>query len=147
MRSHGVLSATVDAHVAFHDVDMVSVVWHGHYLKYLENARWALMDRIGFGLDAMRGSGFVWPIVEVHVKYINAARFGDRLEVRASLVEWRNRLVINYLIRRADSEERVARGRTIQVAVEAASGTLQFTSPPLLLDRVQRALESAGSGS
>ena len=35
MRKEGILSATIDVQVAFHDVDMVQVVWHGHYSKYL----------------------------------------------------------------------------------------------------------------
>ena len=51
MRKEGAISATIEAKVAFHDIDIVGVMWHGHYLKYLENARWALMDRIGFGFE------------------------------------------------------------------------------------------------
>ena len=136
MRKHGVLEATVEAHVAFHDVDVAGVVWHGHYLKYLENARWALMARLDFGLDAMIASGYVWPIVDVHVKYVRAARFGDRLTVQASLVEWENRLTLNYLVTHAATAQRVARARTVQVAVEASTGTLQFVTPAVLLERV-----------
>jgi acyl-CoA thioester hydrolase len=49
MRREGAISVTIEATVAFHDIDVIGVMWHGHYLKYLENARWALMDRIGFG--------------------------------------------------------------------------------------------------
>lgn len=139
MRKHGVLEATVEAHVAFHDVDVAGVVWHGHYLKYLENARWALMARLDFGLDAMIASGYVWPIVDVHVKYVQAARFGDRLTVQASLVEWENRLTLNYLVKQAATDERVARARTVQVAVEASSGVLQFATPAVLLERVAAA--------
>lgn len=139
MRKEGAISEIIEATVAFHDIDVVGVMWHGHYLKYLENARWALMDRIGFGFQAMRDSGYAWPIVEMHVKYVHAAKLGDRLRVRASLVEWQNRLVFNYLVTRAD-EERVARAKSVQVAVDVNSGALQFTTPQLLLDCVQRAL-------
>jgi acyl-CoA thioester hydrolase len=127
MRKHGVLEATVEAHVAFHDVDVAGIVWHGHYLKYLENARWALMDRL----------------IEVHVKYVQAARFGDRLAVQASLVEWENRLTINYLVKQAATQERVARARTVQVAVEASTGVLQFATPAVLLERVAAATRGA----
>ena len=84
------------------------MVWHGHYLRYLENARWALMNTIGFGLQDMIDSGYLWPIVDLHVKYVRAARFGDRLRVRASLVEWEQRLAINYLV--TDLARRRARG-------------------------------------
>jgi acyl-CoA thioester hydrolase len=143
MRRQGPLTASIETVVAFHDVDLAAVVWHGHYLKYLENARWALMDRIGFGLDAMRASGYGWPIVELHVKYVKAARVGDRLRVQASLTEWLNRLVVNYLVVDARSEERVARAQTVQAAVELASGVLQFETPPILLDRIETSLSSS----
>jgi acyl-CoA thioester hydrolase len=139
MRKQGIFATTVEVLVPFHDVDVAGVVWHGHYLKYLENARWALMARLDFGLDAMIASGYVWPIVDVHVKYVQAARFGDRLTVRASLVEWENRLTLNYLVTQAATDERVARARTIQVAVEASSGVLQFATPAVLLERVAAA--------
>jgi acyl-CoA thioester hydrolase len=140
MRKEGAINAVVEATVAFHDIDVIGVMWHGHYLKYLENARWALMDRIGYGYEVMRDSGYAWPIVEMHVKYVHAARLGDQLRVRASLVEWENRLVINYLVVRAD-EERLARAKSVQVAVDAHSVALQFTTPQPLLDCVQRALQ------
>jgi acyl-CoA thioester hydrolase len=87
MRKHSAISAQIICEVAFADVDLAQVVWHGHYLRYLENARWALMRMIGFDLQDMIDSGYLWPIVDLHVKYVRAARFGDRLRVRASLVE------------------------------------------------------------
>jgi acyl-CoA thioester hydrolase len=139
MRKQGRLSATIPATVAFHDVDLACVVWHGHYLKYLENARWALMESIGFGVQAMLDSGYGWPIVELHVKYVKAARIGDRLEVRCSLAEWQNRLVMNYLVTN-EQGERVARASTVQVAVELATGVLQFATPQILLQRIDAAL-------
>jgi acyl-CoA thioester hydrolase len=139
MRRQGILDATVEAIVAFHDVDVAGVVWHGHYLKYLENPRWALMERLDFGLDAMIASGYAWPIVEAHVKYVHAARFNDRLAVQASLVEWQSRLTVNYLITNAATAERVARARTVQVAVAASTGVLQFATPAVLLERVAAA--------
>ena len=145
MRKQGILETTVEALVAFHDVDLAGVVWHGHYLKYLENARWALMTRLDFGLDAMIASGYAWPIVEAHVKYVRAARFGDRLAVQASLVEWQNRLTVNYLVTHAATAARVARARTVQVAVEAATGALQFATPAVLLERVAAATSRAAA--
>src|SRR6187551_1146538 len=143
MRKQGVLEATVEAHVAFHDVDLAGVVWHGHYMKYLENARWAVMDRIGFGLQAMMSSGFIWPVVGLEVKYIRAARYGERLRVQASIVEWDAKLVLNYLMLDAKDGSRVGRAQTTQVAVERETGTLQLVSPACLIDRVRAALKEA----
>ncbi len=140
MRKTGPCSQSTEVVVAFHDVDVMAVVWHGHYLKYLENARWALMDRLGYGYEVMVASGYLWPIIETHVRHVRAARFGDRLNVMASLVEWQNRLAINYLVTDAATRERVARARTVQVAVDRASGELQFVSPAAFVRQIEAAL-------
>lgn len=140
MRAPGVVSADTEVEVRFHDVDMVGVVWHGHYLRYLENARWVLMDRLGYGFDRMVASGYAWPIVELHTKYLRPARFGDRLRVRASLVEWEQRLAVNYLVTSAGDGARVLRGRSVQVAVAGRTGELQFACPAEFVECVRAAM-------
>jgi acyl-CoA thioester hydrolase len=142
MRRHGDISAEIEVEVPFHDVDLARVVWHGHYLKYFENARWVLMDRIGYGLQCMLDSGYGWPVVDLQVKYLRVSRYGERLRVRASLVEWENRLVINYLVTDIVTGARVARGQTVQVTVEMATGTLQFVMPAAFHERVRATLDA-----
>lgn len=140
MRKTGFCSQTTEVVVPFHDVDVMAVVWHGHYLKYLENARWALMDRLGYGYEIMVESGYLWPIIEAHVRYVRAAKFGDRLNVTASLIEWQNRLAINYLVTDSVTRARVARARTVQAAVERATGELQFVSPAPFVRQIEASL-------
>ena len=141
MRKQSAISAEISCEVGFHDVDLAQVVWHGHYLKYLENARWALMRIIGFDLQDMLDSGYLWPLVDLRVKYVRAARYADRLRVRASLVEWQQRLAVNYLVTDAADGARVVRAQTVQVAVRPPdpahpTGELLFVMPPCLTDRV-----------
>ncbi len=140
MRKPGIVAAEIEFDVAFHDVDLVGVVWHGHYLKYFENARWALMDRLGFGFQRMVDSGYAWPVVEMQAKYLHAARFGERLRARAGLVEWESRLVVNYLVTRVADSVRIARAQSVQVAVDGRSGELQFACPDEFLAAVRRAV-------
>ncbi|MGE8385221.1 MAG: acyl-CoA thioesterase, partial [Pseudomonas putida] len=45
--AESLLQAEVEVLVPFFDVDMMEVVWHGHYVKYLEVARCALLDKLG----------------------------------------------------------------------------------------------------
>ncbi len=143
MRLLGPVTAEIHFDVSFHDVDMVGVVWHGHYLRYLEDARWALMRELDFGLEKMVASGFAWPIVEIQAKYLSPARFGDRLRARASLVEWESRLAVNYLITHAGTGSRILRARTVQVAVDGRTGELQFASPAEFIQCVRVAIERA----
>lgn len=140
MRSKGVLQAEVELQVQFYDVDMMEVVWHGHYVKYFEQARCALLDKLGHNYQQMRDAGYAWPVIDLQVRYIRGAQFGQRIRVRADLVEWESRLKINYLINDAASGERMTRGSSVQVAVEIATREMQFTSPAVLVEAVQRAL-------
>lgn len=137
MRKHSAISEHIRCQVAFHDVDLAQVVWHGHYLRYLENARWALMRRLNFDLPTMMASGYLWPIVDLRVKYIRTANFEDQLDVRASLMEWQQRMVINYLVTDVRDGARVARAQTTQVAVRADNKELQLTSPRPFIERVE----------
>ena len=54
----------------FHDVDSIGVAWHGHYAKYFEIARCALLDSFGYGYNAMRESGFSWPVIDMRIRYV-----------------------------------------------------------------------------
>lgn len=133
------LSATVDIEVPFHDVDVMAVVWHGHYIKYFEIARCALLRLFNYDYPQMRASGYAWPIVECQLKYVRPARFGQWIQVKATLVEYENRIRIAYEVRDRASGERLTKGLTTQVAVDMASGELQLVAPPIVLQEVERA--------
>jgi len=128
--------AEIELSPAFHDLDPMDVVWHGHYLKYLELARCALLQTFDYDYPQMRDSGYLWPIVELRTKYLRSARFGQRLRVRAELTEWEMRMRIDYLISDADSGEAITRAHTIQVAVDMASGEMCFATPDVFRQRL-----------
>ncbi|WP_095052811.1 thioesterase family protein [Pseudomonas sp. Irchel s3b2] len=140
MRSKGVLHTDTEILVPFFDVDTMNVVWHGHYVKYLEVARCALLDKIGHNYDAMVASGYAWPVIDLQLRYVRGAVFGQKLNVRASLVEWENRLKINYLISDLASGERLTRACSVQVAVDMSSREMQLASPKVFTDAVERML-------
>lgn len=140
MRKEGVLQAEIDLVVPFFDVDMMEVVWHGHYVKYFEEARCALLDKLGHNYRQMRDAGYAWPIIDLQVRYIRGAQFGQRIRVRADLVEWENRLKINYLITDVATGERMTRGSSVQVAVEIASREMLLASPKVFVEAVERAI-------
>ena len=140
MRKEGVLQAEIELIVPFFDVDMMEVVWHGHYVKYFEEARCALLDKLGHNYRQMRDAGYAWPIIDLQVRYVRGAQFGQRIRVRADLVEWENRLKINYLITDVATGERMTRGSSVQVAVEIASREMLLASPRVFVEAVERVL-------
>jgi acyl-CoA thioester hydrolase len=128
--------AEVEMQVQFFDLDPMEIVWHGRYVKYLEVVRCALLDQIGYNYPQMKASGYDWPVIDMHLRYVAPATFGQRLKLRADLVEWQNRLKIDYLITDADSGKPLHRASTIQVAVDIASGAMCFASPPILFEKL-----------
>ncbi len=130
------LSAEVDVTVPFHDVDMMAVAWHGHYLRYIELARCALLDHIDYNYPQMEASGYLWPVIDVRMKYIAPLRFGQTVRVRATLVEYQHRLKIDYLLYDPQSGKRTSKGYTVQVAVSKQSGEMCLASPQVLLDKL-----------
>jgi len=120
----------------FYDIDVMDVVWHGHYVKYLERARSALLSRFDYGYPQMRASGYAWPVVDMRLKYVRPALLEQPLKVRATIVEWENRLKIDYLMRDAQTGQKVNQAWTIQVAVDLASREMCYASPPVLLARL-----------
>ena len=126
------LVAEIELSPAFHDCDPMHVVWHGNYFKYFEIARCALLQRYDYDYPQMRESGYLWPIVDLRTKYLRPARYGQRLRVRAELVEWELRMRIDYLVTDADTGEKITRAHTIQVAVDAATGEMCYATPDVL---------------
>jgi len=136
------LAAEVEVDVLFHDSDPMGVTWHGNYFRYLEPARAALLGKVRFGYAEMLESGYLWPVVEAHIKYLRPTRFGQRLVVTATLQEYEERLKIEYVIRDSQSGERVTIASTTQVAVDKENGEMYFASPRILVDKVRACLSS-----
>jgi acyl-CoA thioester hydrolase len=128
--------AEVEMQVQFFDLDPMEIVWHGNYVKYLEVARCALLDKIDYNYGQMKASGYMWPIIEMNLRYPGSATFGQRLLLRAEIVEWENRLRIDYLISDAASGRRLNKASTTQVAVDIQSGEMCFVSPPVLFQKL-----------
>lgn len=129
-------SAEIELQVQFFDLDPMNIVWHGNYVKYLEQARCALLESIGYNYPDMKASGYMWPIIDMHLRYIGPAAFGQTIRARAAIVEWENRLKIDYLITDAQTGKRLTRATTTQVAVSIDTGEMCFVSPPVLFEKL-----------
>ena len=127
---------TVPLEIPFYDVDAMNVAWHGNYVKYLERARCELLRTFDYDYPQMLESGYLWPIVDMRIKYVGSVLFAQKINVTATLTEYENRLRIDYLIRCAQSGHKLTKAHTIQVAVSVDAREMQFVSPPILLQKL-----------
>ncbi|MCL7714679.1 acyl-CoA thioesterase [Stenotrophomonas mori] len=121
---------------AFHDCDPMHVVWHGNYFKYLEIARCALLQRHDYDYPQMLESGYLWPVVDARIKYVRPLRYQQALRVSAEIVEWENRLKMQYEIHDARDGQLLTRAMTIQVAVDVTSNEMLYQCPAVLWQRL-----------
>jgi len=131
-----IVSSSCDIQVQFYDVDPMRIVWHGNYVKYLEQARCVLFDKIDYNYAQMELSGYIWPIVDMRLKYVASARFGDIIRVTANLVEFEHRLKIEYVVSEVKTGTVLTKAHTVQVAVDKESEDMLFESPPIMFDKV-----------
>ena len=134
------ISATVVCQAQFYDLDPMQVVWHGNYARFLEQARTALMEKIGYSFAEMAESGYLWPIVDLRIKYVRPVILRQEIEVTATLTDYLHALKIDYRIADRASGEVLTKAQTMQAAVSAETRELCLESPPMLIDRVEALL-------
>lgn len=130
-------SHSVEIEIPFHDIDIMGIAWHGHYAKYLEVARCALLETVNYNVTAMQASGYAWPVIEMHLRYARPLKFQQIIAVEASVIEIENRLKIAYKIFDAQSGQRLTRAHTVQVALCMDTNEMLFASPAALLEKFQ----------
>ncbi len=126
---------SIELVVPFHDCDPLGVVWHGHYFKYLELARTAMLGPLGLEGPELVDSGHLMYVSDVRCRHVNALRWRDRVKVTAWLREWEQRLYVAYDVANLTSGKQAARAHTVLVVTDT-QGTLLFEVPRVLRDRL-----------
>ncbi len=137
MAKHVYCRYSWEIEVPFFDVDAMQIVWHGHYVKYLEMARCAFLSAIQYDYREMGVQGFSWPIVQLHVKYVKPAVFGQKIRVDLAVVEIESCLRIDYTLVDVASGAKLTQASTTQVAVSLATGEMQFQTPDSWLNAIR----------
>ena len=131
-----IVTARTTAKPQFYDIDSMNIVWHGYYPKFMELGRVAILDKIDYGYDAMVASGYGWPIIDMRFRYARPMRLHQEIEIVAGIVEWENRLKIDYEFKDLKTGQRLNRCSSVQVAVEIETETMLWETPPVLRERL-----------
>ena len=121
--------------VSFEDIDMMGVVWHGNYIKYLEQARCDMFSKLGYTYLDMKQDGVAYPVAKMKVKYIKPAEFGDTLEVESEIEEFEPALIIKYSIFNKKTHEKIFSATTMQIAVDINTKESTYSTPYKLSEK------------
>ena len=125
--------------VPFYDLDPMQIVWHGNFFNYFEDARWALLDHHGVDLYAYyEKTKIIFPIIRTATKHIYPLRHRDEFICKATIIEARFKIAVDFEIKLAANGTICARGRTEQVAVMTPEMEILLRIP----DEIRMALGS-----
>ncbi len=124
------LRAHIDIEIRFSEVDALDIVWHGHYVQYLEAAREAFGRKYAIGYEVARQHGYMLPIVDMNIQYKKSLCYGDIVRIEARFVEVdAAKIVYDYRLYTTHDQKLVATARTVQVFIDAAHRQLQLQEP------------------
>ena len=102
--------------VQYYETDMMGIVHHANYIRWMEEARIDLLDQLGFPYDVMERKGVQSPVRAVQCQYKRPCTFGDVIEIHA-IVKGFNGVVmtIGYDMHRQGSAETLCSGQSEHV--------------------------------
>ena len=107
--------------IYFEDTDASGVVYHAHYVKFLERARTEWLRLLGFSNSEIeRKYKMNWVIAEIAVEFLKPARLDDSINISVAIENLgRVRCTFHQEIRRG--EELLVKARVLVATVSADS--------------------------
>jgi len=126
---------SVELQVPFSHVDMLGVVWHGHYFEYVEEARTKLLRSCGLDAGGLIGSKYLLFVIESKCRHAFPLFYADRMRVVAWVEDIKHRISIHFEITNLNHSRRTARAHTILATADLQRNLLLETP-----DEIQRRL-------
>ena len=129
-------SVSIELDVPFHDVAVLATVWHGHYYKYFEHARTALMRSRRLDVADLAELGFGLLVAESSCRHLSPLRYGDRFVATAWFERVDRSIRVAYELKLLATGVRAARGETTLVTTSQPSGDMLFEIPEVIRERI-----------
>lgn len=122
-----------------HHTDYAGIVWHGTYLRWMEEARVEYLRSMGMDYSDLVRLGCDLPVVELSLRYHRAMPMGTAAVVKTAIAEMKGvRMKWDYKIQSHDGKELYVTGRVILVAVDREQGKIMRKLPPVLKDVLEQ---------
>jgi acyl-CoA thioester hydrolase len=128
-----------------HHTDYSSLVWHGTYLKWFEEARIECLSLIGVSFADFVSIGCNIVVFDVSLHYHKPLTMGDRAIVRSSLKMQGIKLIWEYKIESPDAQTSYLTGTVILLPIDTHKGKIMRKLPPTVQDALDKLLPNFGS--
>lgn len=132
------LNDRTETRIRFSEIDAIGIVWHGNFLKYLEDGRESFGLKYQLGYHDVYKNGLLTPIVKLDINYKLQVRYGDEIVIETTYVNCAAaKILFEYTIFRKTDNAVVLTASTAQVFTNE-DGQLELTNPPFYLDWKKR---------
>jgi acyl-CoA thioester hydrolase len=114
-----VLKDRTEVKVRFGEVDSMGIVWHGNYVKYIEEGRESFGKRYGISYLDIYANNVMAPVVNMNIDFKKQVQYGDVLVIETEFInQVAAKFVFNYKIFRKSDNELVATAQSTQVFID-----------------------------
>lgn len=124
-----IFQSEYELRVSFEDLDPMNVVWHGNYMRYMEQARCDMLSKLNYTYFDMKKDGIAYPVAKMNVKYIKPALLGDLLVIKVEIKTIEPTFNINYTIFNKETNEKIFQASTMQIAYDMNTHESFYTVP------------------
>ncbi|MBQ1689603.1 MAG: acyl-CoA thioesterase [Lachnospiraceae bacterium] len=106
--------------IHYYETDQMAIVHHSNYIRFLEECRMYYMEQWGIPYEKIEAAGILIPVLGVDVKYKQAIRFGDTIEISQRITRFSQvKFAVEYEIRNAKTQELHAIGSSEHAFVDS----------------------------
>jgi acyl-CoA thioester hydrolase len=128
------LTNITEVGIRFCEVDAMGVVWHGNYVKYLEDGREAFGKQYQFAYYDVYKQGLMTPIVKLDIDYKQMLKYGEKIIIETKYVPTEAaKIIFLYKLINTIDNSLVITAKTTQVFIDK-QGELQLTNPTFYIE-------------
>lgn len=114
-----ILKDKTEVKVRFGEVDSMGIVWHGNYVKYIEEGRESFGKKYGFSYLDIYANNVMAPVVKMNIEYKKQVQYGEILIIETEFVnKAAAKIIFNYKVLRKSNNELVATAQSTQVFID-----------------------------
>lgn len=74
--------------VQYYETDKMGITHHSNYIRWMEEARVAYLEQIGWSYDKLEREGIISPVLSVDCKYKETTTFPDEIQIHVTLLSF-----------------------------------------------------------
>ncbi|MCF6169791.1 MAG: acyl-CoA thioesterase [Bacteroidales bacterium] len=129
-----ILKDRTEVKVRFGEVDSMGIVWHGNYVKYIEEGRESFGKKYGISYLDIASNNVMAPVVNMSIDFKKQVYYGDVLIVETEFVDQEAaKIVFKFTIYRKSDNELVATAESTQVFINMKREMIYYP-PQFVMD-------------